>query len=113
MPERFSLEQSYRYDPQTGQKQLVSGKEAQALLQQGCGDELAGTIVPDVVIHSGNPLEVLAVYDLKFPCPSSNEPSWRDYEEGHPHHGSDQGSIYRKILQVIPKLVAPLWKIIQ
>lgn len=93
-------------------KQLVSAKEAQALIQQGCGGELEGTIVPDVVIHSGNPLEVLAVYELKFPCPSSNEPSWREYEEGHPH-GSNQGEIYQKILQVIPKLVAPLWKIVQ
>jgi hypothetical protein len=113
IPERFSLEQRYRYDSRTGQKQLVSSKEAQALLQQGCGNELEGTIAPDVVIHSGNPLAVLAVYDLKFPCPASNEPSWRDYEEGHPYHGSDQGRIYHKILQVIPRLVAPLWKIIQ
>jgi hypothetical protein len=113
VPERFSLEQRYRDNPQTGQKQLVSGKEAQALLEQGCGKELKGTIVPDVVIHSGNPLEVLAVYDLKFPCPSSNEPSWNEYEEGPPHHGSNQRRIYLKILQVIPKLVAPLWKIVQ
>jgi hypothetical protein len=113
IPERFSLEQRYRYDPRTGQKQLVSAREAQALIQQGCGEELAGTIVPDVVIHSGNPLEVLAVYELKFPCPSSNEPSWREYEEGHPYEGSTQGKMYFEILKVGPNLVAPIWKIIR
>jgi hypothetical protein len=113
IPKHFSLEQRYRQDPQTGQTQLVSREEARALLQRGCGAELEGTIVPDVVIHSGNPLEALAVYDLKFPCPFSNEPSWRDYEEGHPHHGSNQGDIYRNFLRVIPKLVAPIWRINQ
>ena len=61
IPGRFSLEQRYRHDPQTGQKQLVSPEEARALRRQGCADELEGTIVPDVVIHSGNPLDVLAV----------------------------------------------------
>jgi len=76
IPGRVSLEPRYRYNPQTGQKQLVSPEEARALRQQGCGDELEGTIVPDVVIHSGNPLDVLAVYDFKFPCPITNKPRW-------------------------------------
>lgn len=108
IPGRFSLDQRYRYDPQTGQKQLVSREEARTLLQQGCGDELKGTIVPDVVIHSGNPLEVLAVYDFKFPCPASNYPDWREYADG-----SLQGDAYRQILGVGPDLVAPIWKIIR
>ena len=61
IPGRFSLEPRYRYDKRTGQTELVSQQEARALRQQGCGDELKGTLVPDVVIHSGNPLEALAV----------------------------------------------------
>jgi hypothetical protein len=69
MPGRFSLEQRYRYDRTTRRKQLVSREEARALLRQGCGEQLKGTLVPDVVIHSGNPLEVLAVYDYKFRAP--------------------------------------------
>ncbi|HYO64610.1 MAG TPA: hypothetical protein VEU33_00900 [Archangium sp.] len=113
IPGRFSLDQRYRYDPGTGQKQLVNPEEARALRQQGCGDELEGTIVPDVVIHSGNPLELLAVYDFKFPCPISNEPTWNRYPEGHSFSGSNQGAIYKKILGVGPHLVAPIWRIIR
>lgn len=113
IPGRFSLDQRYRYDPRTGQKQLVSPEEARALRQQGCGDEFEGTIVPDVVIHSGNPLEVLSVYDFKFPCPISNYPSWNRYPRGHPYSDSNQGAIYKKILGVGPHLVAPIWRIIR
>ncbi|MFL5353599.1 hypothetical protein [Archangium sp.] len=111
IPGRFSLEQRYRGDPRTGKKELVSPEEARTLLQQGCGDELAGTIVPDVVIHSGDPLEILAVYDFKFPCPETNSPTWRAYEQG-PFAGSTQGKIYFAILNIVPNLVAPLREII-
>lgn len=111
IPGRFSLEQRYRGDPQTGKKELVSPEEARTLLKQGCGAELEGTIVPDVVIHSGDPLEVQAVYDFKFPCPETNSPTWRAYEQG-PFAGSTQGKIYFGILNVVPKLVAPLREII-
>jgi hypothetical protein len=113
IPGRFSLEQRYRYDFETGQKQLVSREEERALRQQGCGDELEGTIVPDVVIHSGNPLDVLAVYDFKFPCPISNYPGWNKYPNGHPYSGLNQGAIYQKYLGVGPHLVAPIWRIIR
>lgn len=112
MKGRFSLEQRYRGDPQTGWKELVSPEEARRLLQQGCGGELEGTIVPDVVIHTGNPLEVLAVYDFKFPCPETNSPTWRDYEKG-PFAGSTQERIYFGILKVVPNLVAPIRGIIR
>jgi Protein of unknown function (DUF3396) len=104
IPGRFSLEQRYRYDPQTGQKQLISPEETQTLRQHGCGDELEGTIVPDVVIHPGNPLEVLAVYDFKFPCPISNRPRWRSYPKGHPKAGSTQGDVYLEFLGVEPNM---------
>ncbi|HEX5748473.1 MAG TPA: hypothetical protein VFZ09_19700 [Archangium sp.] len=112
IPGRFSREPRYRYDPQTGQKQLVSREEARTLLQQGCGNELEGTIVPDIVIHSGNPLEALAVYDFKFPCPDTNKPTWREYEKG-PFAGSTQGKMYLEILKVGPNLIAPIRGIIR
>ncbi len=111
IPGSFSLEPRYRYDRLTGQKQLVTPELVRALRQQGCGDELEGTIVPDVVIHSGNPLDVLAVYDFKFPCPSSNEPRWNDYPRGHPYQDSNQGVMYHKALGVKPFRVAPIWKV--
>ena len=107
VPGRFSLEQRYHYDKQTDTRRLVTKDEAKALLRQGCEDDLKGTVVPDVVLHSGNPLEVLAVYDFKFPCPSDKRPSWRKYPEGHMHWGSDQGAVYKEALGVSPKLVAP------
>jgi hypothetical protein len=113
IPGRFSLEQRYRHDPRTGQKQLVSPEEARALRQQGCGDELEGTIVPDVVIHSGNPLDVLAVYDFKFPCPFSNYPRWTEYTRSSSTTASNQGEAYRQMLGVGPDLVAPLWRIVR
>lgn len=110
IPGRFSLEQRYRYDSQkTGQKQLVSREEERALRQQGCGDELEGTIVPDVVIHSGNPLEVLAIYDFKFPCPITNRPRWNP----SPRAGSTQGDVYLEFLGVEPNLVTPIRGIIR
>ncbi|WNG51357.1 hypothetical protein F0U60_49910 [Archangium minus] len=109
IPGRFSLEQRYRYDRQTGEKQLVSREAAQALRQQGCADELLGTLEPDVVIHSGNPLEALAIYDFKFPCPSTNEPRWNDYPPGHPYERFSQGAMYKEAFGVKPHPVAPRW----
>ena len=113
IPGRFSLEQRYRYDPRTGQKQLVSREEEQALRQHGCGEELTGSIAPDVVIHSSNPLDVLAVYDFKFPCPFSNYPRWTEYARSSSTTASNQGEAYRQMLGVGPNLVAPLWKIVR
>ncbi len=112
IPGRFSLEQRYRYDKQTRQTQLVSPEEARTLRQQGCWDELQGTLVPDVVIHSGNPLLVQAVYDFKFPCPISNAPRWSQYPEGPPHNGASQGKVYNEALGVAPQLVAPRYGVI-
>lgn len=108
IPGRFSLEQRYRYNPQTGKTELVSREETRRLLKQGCGNELKGTIVPDVVIHSGDPLEVQAAYDFKFPCPSSNLPDWVKYA-----NGSNQGDAYRRLLGIGADLVAPIWKFIR
>ena len=67
-PGGFSLEQRYRYDSRTGRKKLVSTAEEQALKDSGNQGELRGTVKPDVVIHSGDPLDVQAIYDFKFPC---------------------------------------------
>ena len=109
VPGRFSLEQRYRYDKQTDTRRLVTKDEAKALLRQGCEDDLKGTVVPDVVLHSGNPLEVLAVYDFKFPCPSDNPPRWSGYPEGHPYAQENQGTVYKMALGPQPYRVSPLW----
>jgi hypothetical protein len=110
LPDRFSLEPCYRYDAQTGRTTLISSGEKQALLRQGRSCELVGTISPDVVIHTGNPLEAQAVYDFKFPCVNSDRtPQWNTYPPGHPHAGRQQGTVYRDALntnvsRVVPRL---------
>ncbi len=110
LPGRFSLEPRYRYDKKTGKTTFISEEEAQALLRQWRGDELKGTLRPDVVIHSGNPLQVRAVYDFKFPCASEGRPTpWSRYPEEHPHQGLAQNEMYWKALGVQPFRVMPWW----
>jgi hypothetical protein len=111
-PGGFSLEQRYRYDRKSNEFSLVSEKEAQALLRQGRGDELKGTLRPDVVIHTGDPLRADAIYDLKFPCPGSNQARWHDYPEDHPYFQRHQGEVYRDALRVMPFRVAPGWGVV-
>jgi hypothetical protein len=111
LPGRFSLEPCYRYDPRTGRTTLVSPGERQALLRQGRSCELIGTLSPDVVIHTGNPLEAQAVYDFKFPCVNTDKPTpWSRYPPGHPHADRLQGEMYTEALgandvwRVVPRL---------
>lgn len=108
IPGRFSLEQRYRYDREAGTVTVVSAQEARSLLRLRCGDELKGTLVPDVVIHSGDPIEVLAVYDFKFPCVNSDKaPPWRVYEAGHPYQNETQGDMYEEAFGVNARRVVP------
>ncbi|CAM3451978.1 hypothetical protein G4177_23515 [Corallococcus sp. ZKHCc1 1396] len=108
-PGGFSLKPRYRYDPKTKALELISAEAEQALLQSGRTGKLKGTLVPDVVIHAGNPLKAQEVFDFKFPCPISNNPSWRRYPEGPPHEGRDQGEVYRAAFGDNVSLVAPGW----
>jgi hypothetical protein len=68
VPGRFSLEQRYRYDPNTKEKKPVSAEHEKALVESGNAGELKGSVKPDVVIHAGDLLAVQAVYDFKFRC---------------------------------------------
>jgi hypothetical protein len=66
--------------------------------------------VPDVVLHGpGQPLKVQAVYDFKFPCPTTNYPKWEEYPADHPFAAKDQGTLYRNALgkELKPALVSP------
>jgi hypothetical protein len=112
LPGGFSLNQRYRYNPRTERWEPLSAAQEQALLRTG-GEGLVGTLVPDVVIHLGNPLQVLDLYDLKFPCPGTNFPDWRRYPDGHPDEGSHQGQVYKHALGAEPARVAPRWGILR
>ncbi|WNG18857.1 hypothetical protein [Cystobacter fuscus] len=108
LPRHFSLEQRYRFDPVTGRKSLVSKEAREELMRQGREKELEGTLEPDVVIHSGDPLHAWAIYDFKFPCPETNLPTWSTYPKGHPYQGRTQGEMYRRVLGQSPSRITPL-----
>jgi hypothetical protein len=113
-PGGFSLEQRYRYDGRTGRKKLVSTAEEQALKDSGNQGELRGTVKPDVVIHSGDPIDVRAIYDFKFPCVNPDDvPEWDSYPKGHPYQGMGQGEIYQRILGHKPARITPRWGVIR
>jgi hypothetical protein len=93
---KSSLKPRYRFNQETKETSLISPEELAKLLRQG-GEQLKGTLEPDVVIHTGDPLQVLAVYDFKFRCVNfDQEPGWRTYPPGHRYAGRSQGSIYKE-----------------
>jgi hypothetical protein len=107
VPGRFRLEPRYRYDTQQHRPQHIPEQEARALLRQGCSEHLRGTLRPDVVLHSGSPLEVQAVYDFKFPCPPSNRPVWSPQDGENIHPPEHQGTAYAKALNAEAAIVSP------
>jgi hypothetical protein len=108
VPGRFSREPRYRYDSRTKRTKVVSPEEEQALRDTGNVGELKGSIVPDIVIHTGNPLQLQAIYDYKFPCANTdNIVPWDTYPEGHPNHRLDQGTTYHRLLGVKPARIQP------
>ncbi|WP_375771580.1 hypothetical protein NR798_12000 [Archangium gephyra] len=108
-PGGFSLEQRYRIiDLETGEKELVSAEEEQALEESGNGGEMKGTLKPDVVIHEGDPLHAQAVYDFKFPCVDVGAvPKWTQYPPGHPFAGFTQGRMYQDFIAPIVGRIMP------
>jgi hypothetical protein len=109
-PGGFSLHQRYRLNRATEKWEPLSRKQVESLLGAG-GKELVGTIEPDLVLHTGNPAEVLDLYDLKFPCPGTNPPRWGNYPEGHPFENLTQRQVYEQAFKVKPARVSPRWNI--
>ncbi len=105
--DRFSLEQRYRRHPTTGQLEQVTLSQREDWLKKHQGHELKGSVVPDIVIHSGDPLKAQAVYDFKFPCLRETLPKWTRYEEGHPHEYKSQGEVYEEFFGVRAHRVTP------
>jgi hypothetical protein len=98
-PGGFSLEPRYLYDPTTGKWSLTSREKEQSLLKNGPLSELKGSLVPDIVIHTGDPRRALTAYDFKFPCADITRiVPWADYPQGPPHFGRDQEKAYTKEL---------------
>jgi hypothetical protein len=73
--------------------------EEQQLIAQGCTNKLWRTIKPDIVLHADhNLLQAVLILDFKFPCPPSNEPTWKWYGKTSAYDGSNQGQVYKEAL---------------
>jgi hypothetical protein len=107
-PGGFSISPRYRYDPKAGKAAHIPREAVDELLKQGRGAELRGTLEPDVVIHAGEPHQVQAVRDYKFPCMNTDEwSSWRDYSQGKAHRETNQKTLYQKALKAERAMVQP------
>ncbi|RYZ39219.1 MAG: hypothetical protein EOO71_20965 [Myxococcaceae bacterium] len=107
---RFSLEPRYLKDAKTGRTRWLDPQVVAQWLADGQFHLLLGSIVPDVVLHAlGNPLNVQAVFDFKFPCPVTNPPNWDTYPLGHAFAERTQGAVYQQLLRSAqrPLLVSP------
>jgi len=97
LAEHVSLQPQYRYYRTPRTLELLDPRQVAEWLRDGLYGMLLGTLIPDVVVHAaGNPLHAQAVFDFKFPCPSSNPPTWNSYPENHPFHELDQGGLYQE-----------------
>ena len=107
-PGGYSLSPRYRYDPATGKAEYIPREVVKELLSQGRGAELRGTLEPDVVIHQGEPHQVQATYDYKFPCVNTDQRSaWRRYPPGRADGIGNQRDLYKRALKVEPARVQP------
>ena len=97
LADHLRLQPQYRYYRATRELELLDPREVAEWLRNGLYGMLLGTLIPDVVVHAAvNPLRVQAVFDFKFPCPSSNDARWHTFPENHPYHGLNQGQIYKE-----------------
>ncbi|HEX5752177.1 MAG TPA: hypothetical protein VFZ09_38545 [Archangium sp.] len=107
LAKHISVEPTYQKDPHTGQWRWIDPKQVEEWLQLGLKSKLWGALVPDVVVHApGNPNQAQRLYDLKFPCPPENDPSWGRYAPGQPHHPKTQEQMYRDALRLEKKDVS-------
>ncbi|WPB77687.1 hypothetical protein KYC5002_00795 [Archangium violaceum] len=98
-PAPFSIEQRYRYYRHNRILETISREQEQQFIEEGCTHKLRGTIKPDIVLHSDyNLLGAALIIDLKFPCPSSNDPTWRSYGRNSAYDGLTQGQVYQQAL---------------
>lgn len=107
MPGRYWLQARFRFDEQTQRWEFLDERKVKDLIAQQGWKGLTGTIEPDVILLDEKGT-IVRVYDLKFPCPSTNMASWNNYYEG-PWFGLSQGKLYENALQVKPLLVSPRW----
>ncbi|NNB95399.1 hypothetical protein HI113_15985 [Corallococcus exiguus] len=119
IPGRFSLEPTYRLEQRTGTFTPLSNEEVELLKQPRFLYELKGTLSPDVVIHTGDPIRVRAIYDFKFFCSNTattRAPGWRPLSKNPSPTEPTQKNTYMDAFNLGPGQVLrviPRWGILQ
>jgi len=99
-PGGYAIEATYQFDPANGSVHYLTDEALELLLKEGRQAELIGSIRPDVVIHTGNPMDVQDVFDFKFPCVNLDDiPRWPTYKSG-PYQLQRQGDVYKRLLKL-------------
>ncbi|ADO71359.1 hypothetical protein [Stigmatella aurantiaca] len=112
-PDGFSISPRYHLDFRTGKVQYLSPDQVKAQLDSGRSAELRGSLEPDIVIHTGSPLQIQRVFDFKFPCVNDGRPAWREYPRGHPHQDLTQKQAYESVLKARAFRVIPRWGVLE
>ncbi|HYO71184.1 MAG TPA: hypothetical protein VEU33_34400 [Archangium sp.] len=102
---KYLLHPRFYIDPQEGTWVHMPEKLMSQIVAQEGWSGLRGTIEPDIVLLDANGV-VIHAYDLKFPCPGTNGAGWGHYKDGRWKDWS-QEDVYRKALEVRPRLVSP------
>ncbi len=101
----YLLHPRFYVDPKTGEWVHMDENLMSQILSREGWSGLRGSIEPDIVLLDEKGF-VAHVYDLKFPCPESNDARWEPYEDGR-WKDWYQGDLYKRALQVTPRLVSP------
>jgi len=101
----YRLHPRFRLNERTGEWEFLDEKEVKQIVSVQGWNGLTGTIEPDIVILDKKGF-IVHVYDLKFPCPETNDASWSRYKKGR-WVDQFQGDLYKDALLVTPRLVSP------
>lgn len=101
----YLLHPRFQLDERTGEWKYLNEARVKEIVATQGWKGLTGTIEPDIVLMDAQGF-IMHVYDLKFPCPESNEAQWTRYTDG-PWKRSSQKDVYKQALRVTPWLVSP------
>ncbi|AFE07225.1 hypothetical protein COCOR_06934 [Corallococcus coralloides DSM 2259] len=119
IPGRFSIEPTYRPAQRTGTFTPLSHEEVELLKQPRFLYELKGAVSPDIVIHTGDPIRVSAVYDFKFFCSNAatkGAPGWRPLSKNPSPTEPTQKNTYMDAFNLAPGQVLrviPRWGVLE
>ncbi len=105
IPRRYLLQARFRLNERTGQWEYLDKEMEDQIVSNLGWMALEGSIAPDIVIIDGNGV-IIRVYDMKFPCPGTNDARWDTYKTGR-WTGRTQGELYAEALRTQPMLVSP------